>query len=264
LRGNLEKMRTTGTDPVQYELSLGGSVIAVNPLLGKKIKIIYLGKINCVVCGNPTKKSYGQGLCFTCFSESPENSECIVRPELCEAHMGRGRDPQWEFEHHMGKHFVYLALVSEVKVGVTRDSQIPTRWIDQGAWKSIILAETPYRQLAGKIEVFLKDHLSDRTNIKKMLRGEIDSGVDLEAAKRQYAALLPEDLKTYISANDVITEIQYPVISNPKEISTISFDKQAEVSGVFCGIKGQYLIFESGSAINIRSHSGYLVEIEVH
>jgi hypothetical protein len=32
----------------------------------------------------------------------------------------------------------------------SRETQIPTRWIDQGANQALILAETPYRQLAGR------------------------------------------------------------------------------------------------------------------
>src|SRR5580658_698700 len=129
--GVLDKMRTLYINPVQYFLELGPDKIAVNELLGKPIKLQWTGNIYCGVCGRKTYKSFGEGLCYNCFANAPENAECIVRPELCEAHLGKGRDPEWEQRHHNRPHYVYLALTNDVKVGVTRGDQIPTRWIDQ-------------------------------------------------------------------------------------------------------------------------------------
>src|SRR5688500_2027170 len=136
--GNIEKMFTVGTSPVQYYLQLQQEKILINELIGKEIHLSFTGRINCVNCSKLTKKAFGQGFCYNCFEKSAENSDCILRPEVCEGHLGKGRDPQWELEHHVGTHYVYLAESGGVKVGVTRDTQVPTRWIDQGAWQPIL------------------------------------------------------------------------------------------------------------------------------
>ena len=65
---------------------------------------------------NGQKKSFNQGYCYTCFQNSPMSSECIIKPELCRAHLGEGRDMEWEREHHLKDHYVYLAVSSGVKV----------------------------------------------------------------------------------------------------------------------------------------------------
>jgi len=143
--GNLSKMRTQIDGEVEYTLVLGDDHIEMNDLIGTEISLSFTGQINCVSCGKLAKKAFGQGFCYPCFINSPMNAECIIRPELCEAHLGKGRDPEWEKKHHLQKHNVYLALTSKVKVGVTRHDQIPTRWIDQGAWKALVIAETENR-----------------------------------------------------------------------------------------------------------------------
>jgi hypothetical protein len=208
-----------------------------------------------------TKKSFGQGFCYPCFINSPENAECIVKPELCRGHLGEGRDVEWEKAHHVQPHYVYLALSSDVKVGVTRNIQVPTRWIDQGASQAIILAETPYRQLAGEIEVALKNYLPDKTNWQRMLKNEVAQGVDLAERKRLAAGFLPEHLQQYVATSDAITSIVYPVLRYPQKVKSLSLEKQPEINGVLAGIKGQYLIFEDGSVTNIRNQSGYVIEL---
>lgn len=258
--GVLDKMPTSFTRPVQYFLKLGADTIAVNERVGKIVSLRYTGNIYCTVCGKKTYKSFGEGMCYTCFSTAPENAECIIRPELCMAHEHKGRDIQWEIDHHLKPHLVYLALVNETKVGVTRDTQIPTRWIDQGANKAIILAETPYRQLAGAIEVSLKAYLSDKTNWQKMLRNEYNQEIDLFKEKERVHSLLDENLQQYISPNNEILELIYPVLQYPEKVKSISFDKQSEINSQLIGVRGQYLIFEGGAVINIRKHSGYEIE----
>ena len=172
VKGDLSKMRTALKDKVEYTLTLGDESILMNDLVGKEITISHTGTIHCVDCGKVTKKSFGQGFCFPCFQKSPMNSECIIRPELCEAHLGKGRNPEWEESQNNTEHYVYLAASSGVKVGVTRADQIQTRWIDQGASRGILLAKVPYRQLAGEIEVALKEHISDKTAWQRMLKNE--------------------------------------------------------------------------------------------
>ncbi len=260
--GNLKKMKVRLDKPVQYTLELGEECIDMTALVGRRIRFAYHGIINCKVCGRKTRKSFAQGFCYEHFLKSPENAECIIRPELCEGHLGKGRDPEWEIEHHVRPHVVYLAVASGIKVGVTRHDQIPTRWIDQGAWKVIRLAEVPYRYLAGVIEVALKDHISDKTHWQKMLKNVLAEDIDIHAEKARMNSLLPEDLQQYLSPNDDLTEITYPVHTFPTKVKSLSFDKLNEVEGVLEGIKGQYLLLDEGRVLNIRKHTGYLVEFE--
>lgn len=259
--GVLDKMRTSFVNPVQYTLQLGEDKIPVNELIGKTIQLRWTGRIICTVCGKKTNKSFGEGMCYNCFANSPENAECIIRPELCEAHLGKGRDIEWEKRNHLQPHYVYLALTNSVKVGVTRGDQIPTRWIDQGANRGIILAETPYRQLAGFIEVVLKDHLTDKTNWQKMLKNEPPSVNDLIAEKNRVIDLLPEQYRQYKSANNEILELVYPVLEYPAKVTSLNFEKMPIIEMKLQGIRGQYFIFENGNVINIRSKSGYEVEL---
>lgn len=259
--GVLDKMKTSFINPVQYFLNLGDDKVPVNELIGNKVTLRWTGKIFCTVCGKKTSKSFGEGMCYNCFVNAPENAECIIRPELCEAHLGKGRNPEWETRNHFKPHFVYLALTNAVKVGVTREDQIPTRWIDQGAYKGIILVETPYRQLAGFIEVVLKEHLSDKTNWQKMLKNESSNGVDLLSEKKRVIDLLPEHFRQYKYANDEVIEIIYPVLEYPAKVTSLSFEKMPIIEMKLVGIRGQYFIFENGYVINIRSKSGYEVEL---
>ncbi|MFK7907923.1 MAG: DUF2797 domain-containing protein [Chitinophagales bacterium] len=259
--GNLRKMKVAWGETVAYQMVIGEDLVDMNALIGKEIKLTYAGGINCKVCGRKTKKSFAQGFCFPCFKNSPQNSPCIIRPELCEGHIGGGRDAEWEKEHHVKRHVVYLALSSGVKVGVTRGDQVPTRWIDQGATKAIHLAETPHRQLAGAIEVALKEHMSDKTNWQRMLKNQVAEGVDLLEEKQKAKALLSEDLQQYISAKDDIFTFNYPVTDYPLKVKSVGFDKLPEIEGKLKGIKGQYLIFSDNRVLNIRKHTSYWVEL---
>ncbi len=258
-RGNLTKMRVELNDPVQYFLRLSEKEIPMNEFIGKNISLSFNGQINCISCGRLTSKSFGQGFCFPCMRDSPLNSECIIRPELCEAHLGNGRDVEWEKKNHLVEHVVYLALSSAVKVGVTRESQIPTRWIDQGASAAIRLAEVPNRFLAGKIEVFLKKFISDKTNWQRMLKNEIDHSKNLLEYKSMMAGHLDEELKTYVSKNDELVNINYPVLDYPDKVKSTNFDKESIFEGKLKGIKGQYLIMSDNRVLNIRRHSGYYI-----
>ena len=253
-------MKTTLDDTVQYHLSLSEELY-MNDLVGKEISLTWTGRINCTSCGKVTKKSFGQGFCYSCFSNAPEAAECILRPELCRAHLGEGRDPEWEEKHHNQPHVVYLAASSAVKVGVTRAQQVPTRWIDQGASAAIRLAEVPNRYEAGRIEVSLKEFFTDKTSWQRMLKNEVDESIDLEEEKWSLEDQLPQDIIDYFSENDEIIELNYPVIEFPEKVKSVSFDKFPTIEGKLMGIKGQYLIFEGGMVLNIRRHTGYYVEI---
>ena len=257
--GNLLKMRVEKKNPVDYFLVLGDSEIHLNPFIGNNISLSFNGQINCIACGRLTSKSFAGGFCYPCMVNSPLNAECIIRPELCEAHLGKGRDPEWEKKNHIQPHVVYIALSSGIKVGVTRDSQIPTRWIDQGASKAIRLAEVPNRYLAGKIEVFLKDFMSDKTAWQKMLKNDVNIESDILEAKYKALDLLPAELKEYLSKDDDVTELNYPVLEYPKKLKSTNFDKESIFEGELKGIKGQYLMLSDDRVLNVRRHSGYYI-----
>jgi hypothetical protein len=259
--GPITKMSTRLAQPVEYSLTLGNIDVAVNSLVGKSITLKWLNEIRCMNCGRVTKKSFAQGYCYPCFASIPETEECVLKPELCRAHEGVARDMVWAQEHCLQDHFVYLAVSSEMKVGVTRQSQVPTRWIDQGASKAIKLARTPNRFLAGCIELALKNYLTDKTNWRNMLTNKL-ANVDLLSEKKRIAALLPDDLKAYVTEEDEITEINYPSIAVPVKVNSIDIEKINPLSGVLTGIKGQYLILDNTNVINIRKYGGYVFELE--
>jgi hypothetical protein len=260
--GILLKMQTDLRDEVEYVLSLGTEKIEMNKLIGRMISFKYLDTIHCIRCGRKTSKSFAQGYCYPCFTTAPETSECVLKPELCQAHEGISRDMQWSEQHCLQDHIVYLALSSGVKVGVTRASQVPTRWIDQGAWKTIRLARTPNRYLAGRIEVALKAHMSDKTNWRHMLTNKLAENVDLFKEKEKAAGNLDQEFSQYVIPDDQITEINYPVTEYPDKVKSLGFDKTKFIESVLIGIKGQYLILEEGAVLNVRKHSGYLVAMD--
>ena len=259
--GNIRKMKTELDSPVKYSLVMGENLVNMNELIGSKINMNFAGQINCVSCGKQTKTSFGQGFCYNCLQTAPEASESIMRPELSKSHFGIARDMEWAEKHDLIDHYVYLAVSSEVKVGVTRNHQIPTRWIDQGASYAIIFAKTPNRHIAGVIEVFLKTYFTDKTNWRAMLKNEILKDFDLIAEKKRVSELLPSELRKYMDDNNDVTEIIYPVEKYPEKIKSIGFDKLPEIEGTLSGIKGQYLIFDDSRVLNMRKHNGYYLTL---
>ena len=247
-------------DTILYSLSDGA---LVNAFIGHSMQFSFLNEIRCVSCSSKIKKTYNDGYCFKCFESSPENSPCVIRPELCRGHLGEGRDVQWEQENHNTSHIVYLALTDVVKVGVTRKSNLLNRWIDQGAYQATILAETPNRYEAGRIEVAMKDLITDRTNWRKMLTNDMDESIDLLQEKWQMEETLPGDLTNFFSDSEEVITLNYPVLEYPKKVQSIQLDKTATWKKKLNGIRGQYFIFDDGSVLNIRKHSGYLVQIQV-
>lgn len=256
MKGLIEKMRVSQDETVQYTLVLDGE-INMNAHIGKYIRMEYSGVILCSNCGKRTKNSFGQGFCFPCFQSAPQAAPCIISPELCRAHLGEGRDLEWEEKHHNQPHIVYLTASDVIKVGVTRLNQQFTRWMDQGASQTIILAETPNRYLAGVIEVALKAHFTDKTNWQRMLKNETDDSIDLIEEKGRAEDLLPNDLRDFISDDDTIHYFNYPVESYPAKVKSVGFDKTPIIEGTLAGIKGQYLIFDDQRVINMRKHTSY-------
>ena len=261
LEGNIHKMRTELANPVQYFLPIGENEIEMNSLIGKEISMNFTGQINCIKCGKRTKTSFHQGFCFNCLQTAPEASESVIRPELSKSQFGIARDLEWAKKHDLADHFVYLAVSSQIKIGVTRSHQIPTRWIDQGTSYAIKLATTPNRHIAGIIEVFLKKYYTDKTNWRAMLKNEVTENINLQEEKQNVIQLLPSELRKYIEPDNETTTIEYPVQQFPQKIKSIGFDKTPIIKGVLQGIKGQYLIFENDTVLNIRKHNGYFLHI---
>lgn len=261
MKGLLDKMRVSFEEPIQYQLVLNNEPqIGMNVLIGKEIELNWTGKIICSNCGKQTKNSFGQGFCFNCFQSAPQAAPCIINPELCKAHLGEGRDIEWENKHHNQPHVVYLAASDSIKVGVTRAGQTFTRWIDQGASRAIILAETSNRYEAGIIEVALKSYMTDKTNWQRMLKNEINHELDLLDEKGRVEDLLPFDMRDFVSMNDDIISLNYPVEKYPVKVKSIGFDKSPVIRGKLVGIKGQYLIFDDERVLNIRKHTSYEIE----
>ncbi len=260
--GNIRKMKSSLDDVVQYQLPLGEKRVKMNQIIGNKISLDYQGRINCIRCGRETRKSFAQGYCYPCFASAPETEECVLRPELCRAQEGKARDMDYAKEHCLTEHVVYLAITSGLKVGVTRNTQIPTRWIDQGAVCAIELARTPDRYTAGVLEVAMKAHVRDKTNWRKMLSGFETCGLDLVGEKVRLAELVPDELRQHVTTDDQVLELEYPVIKYPDKINSLNFEKDPHVSGVLTGIKGQYLMFEDNRVINVRKFGGYYIQLQ--
>jgi hypothetical protein len=266
--GNIRKMKSTLGEVVEYTLPLFNILepheeIPLNQFVGKDISLRFENEINCVITGQKIKKTYGDGMSFKAFQSSPLAVESIIRPELSRIHEGIAlRDKEWEEAHHNTPHVTYVSLTSGLKVGVTRTTQIPTRWIDQGAVEAVLLAETPYRQAAGLIEVSLKKHIADKTNWRNMLKNEFTNSMGILEMKKKLVSLIPDDLKQFISDKNEVTKINFPVIQYPQKLTSLNLDKVPVIEKKLMGIKGQYLIFDDNTVINLRSHTAYKVTLE--
>lgn len=268
ITGHLGKMVTTldtqSESPVQYQLPLDEELVPLNPYIGKKIKLSYSGEIHCIECGRKSSKSYNQGFCFPCFKSLAKCDMCIMKPETCHYAEGTCRQPEWGEEFCFQDHYVYLANSSGIKVGITRGTQIPTRWIDQGASEALPIFKVANRLLSGKVEVAIKNHVSDRTDWRKMLKGKAEH-VDLAEKRDELIKLAEKELKVIEAefGKDKIQlldekqiQIDFPVERYPEKVKSLNFDKTPEIEGVLQGIKGQYLILDTG-VLNIRKFAGY-------
>ena len=261
-QGVLQKMQTDLQDTIQYYLVFDNDVLNMNQLLGRSICISF-EKHQCMSCSK-NKEIYRQGFCKSCFFEAPQAGEWIMHPEKSTAHLGiADRDLEYEQRVQLKPHIVYLANSSNVKVGVTRKTQVPTRWIDQGAHEAIEIVEVPNRYLAGITEVALKEHVGDKTNWRKMLKNDVEDE-DLLAWKKKLLHFIPEEVQQYIIEGNNETNINFPVDQYPVKIKSLNLSKTPEYSGVLKGIKGQYLIFEDQTVFNVRNNEGVVVNLEVN
>ncbi len=257
----LAKMSSYIDEPVQYQLITENDFIKMNELIGREIKIEFQNQKFCVSCGNQFQDLYRMGFCKNCFFTKPEAGESIIRPELSKAQEGiEDRDLAFEKGYQLQPHIVYLANSGGVKVGVTREAQKTTRWTDQGASQAIVLAVTTNRYEAGLIEVALKEEVSDKTVWQRMLKNE-DADADLLEEKERLSGLLNAELARFVSDDQTVYDLQFPVKNYPARVKGINLDKNPDVKAMLQGIRGQYLIFEGGGVLNVRGHSGYLVKI---
>lgn len=259
--GVLTKMNTELREEVQYYLIFENDFLHLNQLLDRRLSINFL-KFQCMNCGLQ-KKVFAQGYCYSCYTAVPQAGDWVMRPELSTAHLGKeDRDLEYEKKVQLSPHIVYLANSSNVKVGVTRKSQIPTRWIDQGAHEAIEILEVPNRYLAGITEVALKQYVSDKTNWRRMLTNNLED-LDLIKERDKLKEFIPEEAREYFIENTGETAINFPVLQYPEKIKSLNLIKTPYYEGLLKGIKGQYLLFEDGNAFNVRSHEGYVVELNL-
>lgn len=260
--GVLTKMQTENGSPIQYYLIFENDFLHMNQLLDKKISINFLGYqcLNCIL----RKKIYRQGFCYDCFYLIPEAADWVISPEKSKAHLDIAeRDLEFEKRVQLQPHVVYLANSSNIKVGVTRKTQIPTRWIDQGAHEAIEIVEVPNRYLAGITEVALKDHLSDKTNWRSMLKNDIKDE-DLAQWRNNLKQYIPAEAAEYFLENNSETNLQFPVLKYPTNPKTLNLIKSPYYEGILKGIKGQYLLFDDDTVFNVRGNEGFVVSITVN
>lgn len=274
--GNIRKLKSVldSQGQVEYHWAAHDILDPMPPLpmsasIGQDIRIEHLGKIHCTVTGKSIRKTYGDGMSFDAFQNSPLAVESIIHPELSRIHEGVAlRDAAWEEAHHNQPHIVYLSYTGGIKVGVTRTTQVPYRWIDQGASGAIILAETPYRQLAGLIEVAMKEHFADKTQWRAMLSAgnpDFDRIEEaLQEAKEEAFEQCPPEFEDFMSEDDTVQHLTFPGSDFPDKVKSTSLDKSPVIEGRLTAIKGQYFIFDDGTVFNVRRHSGYRVSWAFH
>jgi len=272
--GNILKMQTSLGDtvknePVQYHLPVGENLLPMNEHIGQSIKLNYQNEIHCIACGRKTSKSFAQGHCYPCFRRLAACDMCLMRPETCHYAAGTCREPEWGEANCFIPHYVYLANSSGLKVGITRETHIPMRWMDQGATQALPVFKVANRLQSGLLEVILKNHISDRTDWRKMLKADAEP-LDLKAwrdelleqCSAEIAVLRSEQGDGAIQTLDEqVVDIIYPVAEYPKKIKALNFDKQPEIEGTLTGIKGQYLMLDTG-VLNIRKFAGYNIEVD--
>lgn len=271
ISGQVQKLVARNTHPVQYALPLGDTRVPLNALIGSTLGLRHTGRISCIHCGRSTNKSFNQGYCYPCFQTLAQCDSCIISPERCHYDAGTCREPVWGDHFCMQDHIVYLANSSGLKVGITRASQLPTRWIDQGATQALAIIRTRSRQQAGFCEAMLRQHVTDRTNWRGMLKGDQEE-LDLAAERDRLLQLCVDELNDIrqrfgLHAINVLTGVDavtldYPVQTLPEKLSSLDLDKTPAIEGVLLGIKGQYLLFDCG-VINIRKYTGYELELQL-
>jgi hypothetical protein len=275
IAGCVRKMKNYLESIVRYEWVTEDGVLSLDDALGKKLTIDFSGTINCIHCGRASKKSFNQGYCYPCFQRLAQCDSCIVKPEKCHFSAGTCREPEWGEAHCNIDHVVYLANTSNVKVGITRGTQVPTRWMDQGATQARPVAIVATRHLSGLLEITLGQHVGDKTAWQTMLKGDGEA-IDLASKQAELLSLCGETIDRLqtehglnairwlddADASDAEVTIRYPVLEWPVKVKAHNLDKTPRVEGTLMGIKGQYLMLDTG-VLNVRKYGGYHLELKV-
>lgn len=267
--GVLRKMRVEYSSPVRYFLKLDNKEIELSANLGHSIRIRHTGEIHCIQCDRKTPKSFQQGYCYPCMQRLMECNLCLIHPERCLVEKGTCPHDDWAHAQCASEQVLYLANSSGLKVGISRQGNLPTRWIDQGAIQGMPIFSAKNRYQIGLVEVALKSMRADKTNWRVMLKNEVtlmDLALERDQLIEESKNLLAPIMQKYVGQIEMIkaptVEINYPVTTYPTKITSLSLDKTPLVSGVLHGIKGQYLLLDTG-VINIRKFAGYNVEVEI-
>ncbi|MHB2051947.1 DUF2797 domain-containing protein [Pseudomonas sp. VEM90] len=269
-RGSLSKMAVSLQAPVvQYSFRLDDTQVPVNPMIGQRLRLEYLGAIHCSHCGKRTKTSFSQGYCYPCMTKLAQCDVCIMAPEKCHYDAGTCREPSWGEQFCMTDHIVYLANSSGIKVGITRATQLPTRWLDQGASQALPIMRVATRQQSGLVEDVLRSQVPDRTNWRALLKSDAEV-LDLPAIREQVFEACADGLREMQGRFGLqaiqplpdaeVVQMNYPVEAYPKKIVSFNLDKDPVAEGTLLGIKGQYLIFDTG-VINIRKYTAYQLAV---
>jgi hypothetical protein len=245
--------------PIKFILRLSESEIPLNGWIGERLQIQFLQEIRCIHCQKKIKKTYNSGYCYPCFIELAENDLCIIKPHECHYEKGTCRDKTFALTHCMVPHYVYLAISSGLKVGLTRKGNQMKRWTDQGAIQAIPIAELPTRKLAGELEFELSNYIHDKTDWRKMLKGNMDE-IQLLEKRNEIIKYVPEFYKKYLLEESKMFEFLYPQIETIQKIKTYDLEKFPFFSDRLIGIKGNYLIFEE-AVMNVKKYTGYKVSI---
>lgn len=275
LTGQLHKMAAHEANPVEYYFTLldAESTVMkpqlVNEYLGLPLSVNFTGNITCIACKQKIKKTYQQGYCFPCARKLASCDLCILKPETCHFHLGTCREPEWGKINCFVPHIVYLANSSGLKVGLTRESQVPTRWIDQGATQALPIIRVQSRYQAGLIEVAIAKLIADKTDWRKMLSA-VPEDIDLKSKRDEIFAQISSTIQQLagkfqfgdieILTAEKVRTFCYPIIEYPKKVVNLSLDKTPAISGILHGIKGQYLLLNTG-VLNLRKFTGYDVTI---
>ncbi|RZH18883.1 DUF2797 domain-containing protein [Acinetobacter pittii] len=255
---------------VEYKFVLDRSEIDLPFNLGQELEIEWTGNIYCTSCGAKTPKSYSQGHCFKCFKTKAECDLCIMKPETCHYHLGTCREDDFAHSVCFQPHIVYLANSSALKVGITRVSHTPGRWLDQGATQALPILRVGSRRLSGQLETMFGSLIADKTDWRKLLKGEAEPlnmveqrdqlieefAPKIQTIREEFSQNLEFNETVELLENELPREFVYPVEQYPEKIKSLNLDKTPKIRGVLQGIKGQYLIFDIG-VINIRKYTGY-------
>ena len=97
-RGFSEKLRyqkAAGEQAMDCSWQVGGDVLPISSWIGSTLRLEATGVIHCGHCGQPTKRSYSQGYCYSCFKRLARCDLCMMAPTRCHYDQGTCREPQW-------------------------------------------------------------------------------------------------------------------------------------------------------------------------